>query len=68
MPRFRIVYESTRTVLLSKDFDAPTLEAAIELAEKEPCEGPEAGGWEEYNSYTCLEIREDQCGPANPQP
>lgn len=61
--KFRVVWESTKTDLLAKVFEADTLEEAIELSEEEACEGPDAEGWELFDQNCNCEVREDQCGP-----
>lgn len=61
MPKFRIVVEITSVNLLSKEFEAPDMDDAKRQAEAEAWEGPNASGWEDFDSTTSAEIREDQC-------
>lgn len=62
MPKFRVVWESTKIDLLAKVFEAKSLEEAIEMSKAEACEGPDAEGWELFDQSANCEVREDQCG------
>jgi hypothetical protein len=59
MPTFRIVVEETTTTLRAKEIEAPTLEEATATAEADTWSREH--GWEEYDSYTNAEVRQDQC-------
>jgi len=56
MPRFKIVIEDARIELRAKVFEAATLEEAREMAEGEAWDSEE---WEDYDSSTNCEIRDD---------
>lgn len=61
MAKFRIVVETGSTKVLAKQFEAETLEKAIEQAEGEAWEGKDAEGWEEIDTNTSAEVREELC-------
>lgn len=61
MPKFQIVVEVGETRILSKEFEADTLDDAMDMADEESWEGSSASGWDQIDGNTLAEIREELC-------